>query len=110
MKPGMTTVTVAYPSGEGKTFDRDYYMSTHVPLVREKLGGALRGMMVDYGLAGGAPETDATYSTIATMYFDSPEAFQNAFGPHAGEILSDLSNFTNAEPVIQINEIAGMWH
>jgi uncharacterized protein (TIGR02118 family) len=110
MKPGMTTVTVGYPNGADKTFDREYYMDKHIPLIRERFGTALKGLMVDYGLGGPVPGSDATYMTIATMYFESPDAFQNAFGPHADEILGDLKNFTNAEPMIQINEIAGMWH
>jgi hypothetical protein len=33
------------------------------------------------------------------------ESFQISFGPHAGEIMADIPNYTNAEPVIQISEI-----
>ena len=28
----MIKVSVTYPSGEGSTFDHDYYSATHVPL------------------------------------------------------------------------------
>jgi hypothetical protein len=28
----MIEVTVAYPAGEGRTFDMDYYLKTHIPL------------------------------------------------------------------------------
>jgi hypothetical protein len=33
--------------------------------------------------------------------------FQGAFGPHAEEIMGDVPNFTNIEPMIQISEIVG---
>jgi hypothetical protein len=32
-------------------------------------------------------------------------AFQSGFGPHAEEILADIPNYTNTQPVIQISEI-----
>lgn len=106
MRPGMTKVIVGYPAGEGNTFDRDYYLSTHIPLVRERIGDALRGSMVEYGIGGAAPGSEAPYMTLVTMYFDNVEAFQQSFGPHAQEIMSDIPNFTNVEPVVQVSEIA----
>ena len=39
------------------------------------------------------------------LTFESVEAFQEAFGPHADKILSDIPNFTNSAPKIQISEI-----
>ena len=57
------------------------------------------------GLAGGAPGAPAPFMAAAHMYFDSVEAFQGAFGPHAAEIMGDLPNFTNAQPVLQISQI-----
>ncbi|NNM64980.1 MAG: EthD family reductase, partial [Burkholderiales bacterium] len=32
-------------------------------------------------------------------------AFEQAFGPHAQQIMADLPNFTNLIPTIQINEV-----
>ncbi|MEK7216186.1 MAG: EthD family reductase [Chloroflexota bacterium] len=37
--------------------------------------------------------------------FKSLQDFQQAFGPHAGELMADIPNFTNIEPVIQISDI-----
>ena len=39
------------------------------------------------------------------LYFDSVEAFQAAFGPHAETILADIPNYTNIQPVIQVSEV-----
>jgi uncharacterized protein (TIGR02118 family) len=39
------------------------------------------------------------------LYFDSVEAFQAAFGPHAPAIMADIPNYTDIQPVIQISEV-----
>ncbi len=39
------------------------------------------------------------------LYFDSVEEFQTAFTPHAAEIMADIPNYTNIQPVIQISEV-----
>jgi uncharacterized protein (TIGR02118 family) len=39
------------------------------------------------------------------LLFDSLEAFQGAFGPHAEAIMGDIPNYTDLEPVIQISEV-----
>ncbi len=105
MKKGMIKVSVMYPGGEGKTFDMDYYCNKHLPLVSGLLGDAIKGATVEQGLGGGAPGSPATFSAMGNMYFDSVEAFGNSFGPNAEEILADLPNFTNVEPVIQVSEV-----
>lgn len=104
MKSGIK-VSVMYQNGDGKTFDMDYYNNKHIPMVQERMGGALKETTVEKGLAGGAPGSVAPYLGIGNMYFDSLEDFQNAFGPHAEEIMGDIPNYTNSEPVIQISEV-----
>jgi uncharacterized protein (TIGR02118 family) len=37
--------------------------------------------------------------------FDSVEAFQAAFLPHAAEIQGDVPNYTNIQPLLQISEV-----
>jgi uncharacterized protein (TIGR02118 family) len=37
--------------------------------------------------------------------FDSTDAFQTAFAPHAQAILADIPNYTNTQPTIQISEV-----
>jgi uncharacterized protein (TIGR02118 family) len=105
MKKGMTKVSVIYPNGDGKTFDMDYYLNKHLPLVTSLLGDSLKGASAEQGLGGAAPGSPAPYAGVGTMYFDSPDEFGAAFGPHAGTIMGDLPNFTNIEPIVQVSEV-----
>lgn len=105
MKKGTIKVSVLYPAGEGKTFDMQYYQNTHIPLVVELLGSALKGTGIDSGLGGTAPGSPAPFMAIGHLYFNSVEEFGQSFGPNAAEIIADLANFTNIEPVVQINEV-----
>ena len=101
----MTKVSVLYPNGEGKTFDMDYYLNTHLPMVEGLLGDSLKGASVEKGLGSAEPGSPAPYACIGTMYFDSVDDFGKSFGPNAGKIMGDLPNFTNAEPAVQISEV-----
>ena len=105
MKKGMIKVSVLYPTGEGKTFDMDYYCNKHVPMVGQLLGTAVKSAAIEKGLAGGGPGAPATYAMMGHLYFETVEAFQNSFGPHTDKIMSDIPNFTNSIPLIQISEV-----
>jgi uncharacterized protein (TIGR02118 family) len=99
------SVTVLYPNQEGAKFDMGYYLSKHIPMVKKLLGSALKGVTVEQGLGGGAPGSSAAYSTICHLFFDSVEAFQTAFGPHAASVQGDVRNYSSVTPVIQVSEV-----
>jgi uncharacterized protein (TIGR02118 family) len=101
----MIKVSVFYPNSNGSKFDMAYYTSKHMPMVQAKCGKACKRIEVDQGLAGGAPGSAPTYAAIGHLYFDSVDAFQAAFTPHANTILADIPNYTNTQPTIQISEI-----
>jgi uncharacterized protein (TIGR02118 family) len=101
----MIKVSVFYPNSPDSTFDLDYYVNSHIPMVQGKLGAACTGVAVESGLGGGAPDAPATYTAMGHLYFDSVESFQEAFGPHAEAIMGDVPNYTNIEPVIQVSEV-----
>ena len=101
----MIKVTVLYPNNAGTKFDMAYYTTKHMPMVQKKCGAACGSIAADLGIAGGEPGSKPAYIAIGYLTFESVEAFQKAFGPHAGEILADIPNYTNAQPVIQISEI-----
>src|ERR1041385_1914391 len=99
----MIKVGVFYP--QSQKFDWDYYVNKHTPMIGKLLGPALRKAEIDKGLAGGAPGTNATYQCVCNLHFDSVEAFQAAFAPHAAEIMGDIGNYTDAQPTVQIGEV-----
>ncbi len=101
----MIKVSVLYPGGEGNTFDMSYYSEKHILLVKNLLGAACKKITVEKGLAGMEPGSNPVYATMGHLYFESVEDFQNAFAPHANAIMGDISNYTNATPLIQISEV-----
>ncbi len=101
----MIKVSIMYPNEEGKKFDMDYYVNSHIPMVQEKLGSAMKGGSVEEGLNGGMPGTPATYVAMAHLLFDSLESFQSSFGPHMDKILADIPNYTDIQPAMQISEV-----
>ncbi len=99
----MIRVSVMYPKQDGGNFDYDYYLQNHMATVKERWGDSLRGVEVYKGLSG-AGGADETYVTVANLLFDNVEAFEQALAAHAEEIMGDIPNFTNIDPVIQIEE------
>jgi uncharacterized protein (TIGR02118 family) len=105
MSKGMIKVSVLYANGDGKKFDFDYYVTKHVPLVSNTLGEALVDTSYDKGLGGGAPGSEAPFAAIANLFFNSMEEFGQAFEKGAPILMADIPNFTNIEPIIQVNEV-----
>lgn len=105
MNKGRIKVSVMYPDGPGKTFDMEYYTTKHGPMVKSLMGDAVLAIEIDQGIAGGTPGASATYQAIGNMYFESLESFQNAMAPHGEQIMGDIPNYTNIEPIIQISEV-----
>ena len=101
----MIKISVLYPQKDGARFDMDYYLKSHIPMVREKLGAACRSIAVEEGMSGMTPGSPPTYCVLAHLVFDSVENFQSAFAPHASAIMADIPNYTSLEPVIQMGEV-----
>lgn len=102
----MIKVSVLYPKSEEGKFDFAYYSANHIPMVKERFGALCKAVDVERGLSGGAPGSAAPYVVLAHMSFDSVEDFQAAFAPHADEIMGDIKNYTNIQPIIQISEVS----
>jgi len=101
----MIKVSVFYSNTEGSKFDMNYYCNSHIPMVRQKLGAACKGASVEQGIAGATPGSPPAFVAMGHLYFDSAQAFQTAFGPHAEAIMADIPNYTNIQPTIQISDV-----
>ena len=101
----MIKLSVLYPSANGIEFDYDYYYNTHVSLVKEKAGHVIKSLTIDYGLSGASPDLPAPFHAVANILFDSLESFAAGFAPHIPEFISDVPNYYDAEPIVQISEV-----
>lgn len=100
----MIKVSVFYPNSQGATFDMAYYTGKHLPLVQQRVT-TCKGITAEKGVSGATPGSSPAYIAIGHLLFDSIESFQSGFTPHATEILGDVPNYTNIQPVIQISEV-----
>ena len=103
----MIKLTVLYPEAPDARFDLAYYTDTHVPLVLERCGDAIRRGEIERGIAGMEPGSAPPFRIAAHLVFDSTESMQATFGRHLPEFLADLPNFTNIQPTVQISELLG---
>ncbi|MBC8155390.1 MAG: EthD family reductase [Bacteroidetes bacterium] len=102
----MICLTVLYPKTADSRFDMGYYLDAHTPLVRERLTPiGLTGIDLETGLAGGAPGSPPTYTMIARLRFASPDALQHALAIHGPELLGDIPNFTDGQPIMQVSQL-----
>lgn len=101
----MIKVSIMYPTTPEARFDHDYYRDQHLPLVADLLGDACQRWSVDRGLNDGQPGVDAPYVAMCHLYSESLEAFQAGFGPNVKQIMTDVANYTDITPVMQISEV-----
>ena len=101
----MIKVSVMYPNSSDTKFDTHYYKNSHLPMVTESLGSALKGMEFSVGIAGRVPGEKAPYVAVVDLKFDTVASFQAAFAPHAAKFAADVPNYTNVDGELQISEI-----
>ena len=103
----MIKISILYPNKKGGRFDMRYYAETHMPLAIALLSVhcGYKGVSVERGLGGLVSKTDAVYVVMCHFLFDSTEDFVQAFTPHAARLQSDIPNYTDIEPVIEVNEV-----
>lgn len=102
-----TTITVLYENVEDATFDLDYYMATHMPLVEEKFKpfGMERWRVLK---AVGTPSgSKPLYSIIANLEFDTADQFRSAVAAEGGTVFGDVPNFSNKGPIVVIGDLVG---
>ena len=101
----MIKLSVFYPNEERKKFDKEYYLATHMPLSVRLQGDAVKHTEVEFGFSGGTPGSRPPFIAVCHFLYDSFEAFQAAFIPHAETLMKDISNYTDIQTVIQFSEV-----
>jgi uncharacterized protein (TIGR02118 family) len=103
----MIKISILYPNNKNARFDMGYYVDKHMPLSIELLSAhpGFKGVSVERGLGGAVPGADAAFAAMCHFLFDSLESFTAAFTPNAAVLQGDMPNYTDLEPVIQVNEV-----
>ena len=97
----MHCVTIVYPNKDGATFNFAYYLNQHMPMAAKLLGNKLE---VRKGVA--SPTGDrAPYVCACTIRINSLDEFVATMTKEGAALIADIPNFTNIEPVVQIEEI-----
>ena len=101
----MINVSVWYPNGVGVRVRHGLLRQLTYPHgAQAPRAGAQEGRDRTAAL-GCQPGPEPAFVAGCQLHFDSVEAFQAAFEPHAAAIQDDIANYTNTTPVIQINEL-----
>ena len=101
----MIKVSVMYSYKPNVRFDHDYYRTKHLPLIKSRMGAALKYYAIDKGLADRTGKSPSEYVAMYHLMCGSLDAYKSAFAPHAEEIDGDIRNFTDVTPIIQISEV-----
>jgi len=101
----MFKVAILYPNGDDKTFDMDYYEKKHMPMVAGFLGKNLKFYEIDKGIAGRAPNDKVPFVAIGYFYISDIAEYNKAIAQNRDAVVNDFKNYTNIQPVVQVNEI-----
>ena len=103
----MIKISILYPNNPGARFDIGYYVDTHMPLAIELLSAhpGFKGVSVERGIGGLISGAAAAHIAQCHFLFESKEDFMAAFTPNAAVLQADIPNYTNIEPVIEVNEV-----
>jgi uncharacterized protein (TIGR02118 family) len=102
---GMFKVAILYPNGDDKTFDMDYYEKKHMPMVAGILGKNLKFYEIDKGLSGRTPTDKPPFLAIGYFYINDVAEYNQSIAQNRETVINDFKNYTNVQPVVQINEI-----
>ncbi|KGO44095.1 Dimeric alpha-beta barrel [Penicillium expansum] len=94
------TITVLFPNVPDAKYDIDYYTAHHMPLIKQhwtKYG------VQDWSVTTFAPGPDGAqppYTFGSVVVWENKEGVDKAFAsPEVAEVMGDVPNFSNKEPV-----------
>ena len=80
------------------------YSVDHIPMVRQLLGSALKGVSVEHGISAEEPGSPAPYVTTCHLLFDSVQTFRRAAGTAEQQMVEDICKSWDFG-VIQMGEV-----
>ncbi len=102
----MAVFTVLYPAVDGAKFDLDYYEATHIPLVKDAFAATgLESVQVLKGVAGAGGAPPPYLMMVNLTFRDATALHASLGGPRAAEVMADVANFTDIQPIAQISAV-----
>ena len=99
----MVKLNVLYPATPGARFDHAYYFDKHMPMVGTRLDCLYYS--IDRGVGGGQPGAASPFLAGCSVVCESVEQLHEALGRNGGEIMADIPNYTDVQPVVWISEV-----
>lgn len=101
----MIRLSVIYPRSDDATFDLDYYMNTHMPLVSKLYSDyGLTDLQVDEGISLSS-KVPSDNVIACYMVFDSLDNLKAALKNEGAKVMADVANFTNIEPTVMFGRL-----
>jgi len=95
----MISVHILYPRTDDSTFDMDYYVQSHMPMLANALGDSCQGWGATSVMAG-------DLAAIGWAMVESKDAFDAAMAEHGAAIMGDVPSYTNVEPQLVLGDVA----
>ncbi len=89
----MECIMFVYPKSPDTSFDMDYYTSSHLPMVGERLGENCTGW-------GVMDDTTGQYHALAWLIVKDRAEFDAALATHEAEVMGDIPNYTTVQPTM----------
>lgn len=100
MSSKQAIVQFSYPNSAASTFNLEYYLNTHMPLVDKHWGP--HGML-NWTVTKGEEGTD--YFVQVTIFWESLEAFEKV--KSSEKVMGDVKNFSNVTPSVRVGVVVG---
>ena len=97
------SLQVVYSTENGTTFNHEYYMKNHIPLISKGMGLHWESVQVTKGLSGG-PDTPAPFHAIATILYKDQAALDASMAL-SGPAFADIPNYYDGQPTVLIGEV-----
>ncbi len=97
----MIRVMILYPRTEGKKFDKEYYLSSHIGFIKEKL----EPLSAEIELGVSAMGMESPYIAVTHLTFKSLQHLAGKYFMNMHDLTEDQDKFTNIKPVYQVGEM-----